>query len=76
MKVLIVGNGIVGGNMRKLFPAARVASGEAIIDIGSWMGSTTGLLMCGMLQSGNDVELHCYDQWIARRRIRLCIHRC
>jgi hypothetical protein len=51
--------------------AARVASGEAIIDIGSWMGSTTGLLMCGMLQSGNDVELHCYDQWIASEAWRL-----
>jgi hypothetical protein len=40
-------------------------SGEAIVDIGSWLGSTIGFLLAGIENSGEDVDIHSYDRWIA-----------
>jgi hypothetical protein len=43
--------------------AAAVPSGQTIIDIGPWLGSTTAYLALGVLESGNNVEIHAFDIW-------------
>lgn len=44
--------------------ARGVKSGQAIIDIGPYMGSTTAYLAIGVMQSGHDVEINSFDKFI------------
>ena len=45
--------------------AMEARDGEAIIDIGSWLGSTIGFMLSVIEQYGIDVQIHSYDRWIA-----------
>jgi len=43
--------------------AAAVPKGQAIVEIGPWLGSASAYLALGIIQGGYDVELHAFDIW-------------
>lgn len=45
--------------------ASKAQSGQSIVELGTWLGAGTSQLALGVLQSGNNVEIHCYDLFIA-----------
>jgi hypothetical protein len=60
----------LGGGGKKigdtlLTAAKNVENGQAIIEIGSYLGSATAFLCAGVKYSERDVEIHCYDKWQA-----------
>jgi hypothetical protein len=44
--------------------ASKVESGQSIVEVGTWLGACTAHMMLGILDSGNDVNIHMYDRFI------------
>lgn len=44
--------------------ASKVQTGESIVDIGPYMGSTTAYLAVGVMTSGEYVSIHAYDKFV------------
>lgn len=51
----------IGPILRKY--ASRVPSGQAIVELGCWLGAGTRQLLDGVQQSGNDVVVHSFDKF-------------
>ena len=43
--------------------ASALSDGDVIIDIGSYLGSTTAFLSAGLLSRNVKATIHCYDPW-------------
>lgn len=43
--------------------ASALSDGDVIIDIGSYLGSTTAFLAAGLLSRDIKATIHCYDPW-------------
>lgn len=43
--------------------AARVEAGQAIVEVGAWLGASTAHLALGVLAAGQAVPIHVFDRW-------------
>ena len=43
--------------------AARVQAGQAIVEVGAWLGASTAHLALGTLAGGKNVPIHVFDRW-------------
>jgi hypothetical protein len=55
-----------GGKLNKIFfdYAKAIPSGGVAVELGTWCGAGTRALVKGVKESGNDVEIHGYDDFI------------
>lgn len=47
--------------------ASKTESGTAVVELGVWLGSGSEHLALGIQDSGNNVELHCFDNFKTTR---------
>ena len=57
-----------GGALKDLFfvNAKEATDGSAIVELGTWLGAGTKHIADGVKASGNNVEIHTYDDFIIR----------
>lgn len=58
-----MGGRVMAGPLRSA--AAAVPEGQAIVEVGAWLGSGTAQLALGVMDSGKATPIHCYDRWRA-----------